>query len=115
MWKQLTWVTDDEVAFSKECYMPSVSIKSDASEADVVTAIKTGLGSGYEVEPKESDKEVITVQKGTMTTAHVKLERTPAGTTAHIHGGGLIIGRIVNEFGIANKVAKAIKASVISE
>jgi hypothetical protein len=95
--------------------MPTVSLKSDTSEADVVAAIKTGLGSGYQVEPKESDKEVITVQKGTMTTAHVKLERTPAGTKAHVHGGGLIIGRIVNEFGIANRVAKAIKSSALSE
>ena len=95
--------------------MPTVSLKSDTSEADVVAAIKTGLGSGYQVEPKESDKEVITVQKGTMTTAHVKLERTPAGTKAHVHGGGLIIGRIVNEFGIANRVAKAIQSSALSE
>jgi hypothetical protein len=95
--------------------MPTVSVKSDASEADLVTAIKAGLGSGYDVEPKESDKEVITVQKGTMTTAHVKLERTPDGTKAHVHGGGLIIGRLVNELGIANKVAKAIKSSGLSE
>jgi hypothetical protein len=95
--------------------MPTVSIKNDASEADVVTAIKTGLGSGYEVEPKTSGKEVITVQKGAMTTAHVRLERTPAGTKAHIHGGGLVIGRIVNELSIANKVAKAIKSSGLAE
>jgi hypothetical protein len=95
--------------------MPTVSIKSDASEADVVTAIKTGLGPGYDVESKDGDKEVITVQKGTLTTAHVKLERTPAGTKAHVHGGGLIIGRLVNELGIANKVAKALKSSSLSE
>jgi hypothetical protein len=74
--------------------------------------------SAHRLTPPESvkrSKEVITVQKGAMTTAHVRLERSPAGTKAHIHGGGLLIGRIVNELSIANKVAKAIKASGLSE
>jgi hypothetical protein len=30
-------------------------------------------------------------------------------TTFHIHGGGLIVSRLVNELGIAKKVATAIK------
>ncbi|HEY1653156.1 MAG TPA: hypothetical protein VGG09_14825 [Acidimicrobiales bacterium] len=93
--------------------MPTVSIKSDASKADLASAIKVGLGSGYEVEPA-SDKEVITVRKGTMTTAHVKLDRSPDGAKAHVHGGGFIISRIVNELGIANSVAKTIKSSALS-
>jgi hypothetical protein len=95
--------------------MPTVSIKSDASEADLVAAIKSGLGSDYNVEPKSSDKEVITVQKGTISTAHVKLERTSGGVKAHVHGGGFIISRLVNELGIANKVTQAIRSSGLSE
>jgi hypothetical protein len=91
--------------------MPSVTIRPDVSEEDVVAAIKERLGGGYTVETKEGKKEVIDVQKGTMTTAHVRLERAAGVTTAHVHGGGLIIGRIVNELGIANKVAKAIRES----
>jgi hypothetical protein len=94
--------------------VPTVSIKSDASKTDVASAIKTGLGAGYVVEAK-ADKEAITVQKGAMTTAHVKLEHSPTGSKAHVHGGGIIIGRIVNELGIANKVAKVIKASSLSK
>jgi hypothetical protein len=94
--------------------MPTVSIKSDASEADLIEAIKSGLGAGYDVDAKESGKEIITVQKGTMTTAHVKIERASDGSRAHVHGGGLIIGRLVNEFGIANRVAKAIRESAIA-
>jgi len=30
-------------------------------------------------------------------------------TTFHVHGGGLIIGRIVNELGIARPVTAAVK------
>jgi len=33
-------------------------------------------------------------------------------TTFRIHGGGLIVGRIVNEFGIARTVTAAIKDSL---
>ena len=95
--------------------MPTVSIKSDASEADLVAAIKSGLGSDYNVEPKSSDKEMITVRKGTMSIAHVKLERTSVGMNAHVHGGGLIISRFVNELGIAKKVTQAIRSSVLTE
>lgn len=91
--------------------MPTVTIKHDVSKDDVVAAIRTQLGSAYTVEAKEGAKEVINVEKGAMTTAHVRLERMPEGTKAHVHGGGLIISRIFNEMGIANKVAKAIKDS----
>ncbi len=33
-------------------------------------------------------------------------------TTFHVHGGGLIAGRLVNEFGIARTVTAAIKESL---
>jgi hypothetical protein len=91
--------------------MPTVSIKSDATEADVVTALQSALGAGYTVEAKESSKEIISVEKSALSTAHVKLERTPTDTKAHVHGGGIIIGRIINELVLASKVAKAIKES----
>jgi hypothetical protein len=30
-------------------------------------------------------------------------------TTFHVHGGGLVISRMINEFGIAKRVAQAIE------
>jgi hypothetical protein len=43
--------------------------------------------------------------------AAVRLHRDGNATTFHAHGGGLIIGRIINEFGIARTVTAAIKES----
>jgi hypothetical protein len=94
--------------------LPTVSIKSGATDDELVAALQAGLGSDYEVKPKSSEKAVITVQKGTMTTAHIKLERTADVTKAHIHGGGLVISRLINEFGLANKVANVIRSSTLA-
>lgn len=91
--------------------MPTVSLKQGISEDEVMAAIRTQLGSAYKVDAKDGDKDVIAVAKGTISTAHVRLERSTGGTTAHIHGGGLIISRMINEMGIANKVAQALKDS----
>jgi hypothetical protein len=44
-----------------------------------------------------------------MAFATVRLGRDGDVTTFHVHGGGLIIGRIVNEFGIARTVTGTIK------
>jgi CHASE3 domain sensor protein len=91
--------------------MPTVTIKPGATEDEVVTVLQSALGSGFTVEARESSKEIINIEKSAMSTAHVKLQRTPTDTIAHVHGGGIIIGRIINELVLANKVAKVIRDS----
>lgn len=39
----------------------------------------------------------------------MQLDQDGNATTFHIHGGGLVISRMVNEFGIAKKVASTIQ------
>ena len=39
----------------------------------------------------------------------VHLTRGGDATVFHVHGGGLVISRMVNEFGIAKKVAAALE------
>ena len=39
------------------------------------------------------------------------LDQDGNATTFHVHGGGLVISRMVNEFGIAKKVAATIAAA----
>jgi hypothetical protein len=51
----------------------------------------------------------LSVHHGPMAFATVRLGRDGDVTTFHVHGGGLIIGRIVNEFGIARTVTGTIK------
>lgn len=41
-------------------------------------------------------------------TATVHLTRDGDATVFHVHGGGLVISRMINEFGIAKKAATAI-------
>jgi hypothetical protein len=41
----------------------------------------------------------------------VHVVREGGVTKYHVHGGGLLIGRLVNELGIARKVADAIKSA----
>jgi hypothetical protein len=44
----------------------------------------------------------------------VHLNRDGSTTTFRVHGGGLIVGRIVNELGIARKVTEALEESLRS-
>jgi len=52
-----------------------------------------------------------TVRRDYRVTAHGSGAAGPGreATTFHVHGGGLIIGRIVNELGIARPVTAAVK------
>jgi hypothetical protein len=38
----------------------------------------------------------------------VHLDQAGSATMFHVHGGGLVVSRLVNELGIAKKVATAI-------
>jgi hypothetical protein len=42
----------------------------------------------------------------------VHLDQDGNATTFHVHGGGLVISRMVNEFGIAKKVAATIEEAL---
>ncbi len=89
--------------------MPSVTVnRADVSVGEVVQSLRQQLGDKYTVEPK-TGKETIQVETSALSTCHVRVEHLPGATKLHVHGGGIIIGRIVNEFGIANKVAGALR------
>ena len=51
----------------------------------------------------------LTVKRGSLAFATVSLRRDGDATTFRVHGGGLIIGRLVNELGIARTVTAAIR------
>ncbi len=90
--------------------MPTVTVSRTNVTADEVTAaLKEKLGDRYTVEPKDGNPNVIHVETSAMSTCRVHLVPDATGTKLHVHGGGIIIGRIVNELGIAVKVAKALR------
>jgi hypothetical protein len=87
--------------------MPSTTIQSQVTPQQAADALKAQLGSGYAVTRKGND--LLTVKHGTMTWANVRMHWTGGSTGFHVHGGGLIVGRLVNEFGIAKRVTGALE------
>jgi hypothetical protein len=90
--------------------MPSATIPRAITQQEAADALKGQLGSGYRVIPHGADS--LTVKHGTLAFATVRLGRDRDATTFRVHGGGLIVGRIVNELGIARTVTGALKESL---
>jgi hypothetical protein len=70
-------------------------------------AVRQQLGGDYKVKAG-GNPEVFSVEHGTLSGAKVHMKSTDGATAFHVPWTGIIIGRIVNEFGIARKVAAAI-------
>jgi hypothetical protein len=95
--------------------MPTVTIpRADISRDEAMQALTQQLGSGYKVKPGHN-AEVFSVEKGTLSGAKVHMKPNAGSTQFHVHGTGIIIGRIVNEFGIARKVASAISSASLDQ
>jgi hypothetical protein len=90
--------------------MPTATIPRAITQQQAAAALEGRLGSGYQVTPHGADS--LTVKHGPLAFATVHLSREQNATTFRVHGGGLIIGRIVNEFGIARTVAATLKDSL---
>ena len=89
--------------------MPTVTVEQPVSLQQAATALHDRLGRRYEVTTHGSGaQQVLKVKQSAASTATVHLDRDGNATTFHVHGGGLVISRMVNEFGIAKKVAAAI-------
>ena len=89
--------------------MPTVTVQKPVTLEQAATALKDKLGSGYEVTTHGSgDREALKVKQSAASTATVHLTRDGDATVFHVHGGGLVISRMVNEFGIAKQAAEAI-------
>ncbi len=89
--------------------MPSATISKAITSDEAADALQDRLGDGYTVTRRGSGS--LSVHHGPLAFATVRLGRDGSATTFHVHGGGLILGRIVNEFGIARTVTTAIKDS----
>jgi hypothetical protein len=90
--------------------MPTVNIDEAVTLQETAKALQEKLGDRYEVTAHGSgDKEALKVKQSAAATATVHLDHEGNATTFHVHGGGLVISRMVNEFGIARRVADTIK------
>jgi hypothetical protein len=90
--------------------MPTATIPRTITPQETAEALRQQLGSGYKVTPHSRDR--LTVSHGGVAFATMHLAPDGNTTTFHVHGGGLIIGRLVNEFVIARTVTAAIRGSL---
>jgi len=91
--------------------MPSATIARPVTAEEATAALQRELGDQYHVTPRGHDS--LTVRHGAAF-ATVRLDAHGDSTAFRVHGGGLILGRIVNELTIARRVADAIGAGVTS-
>jgi len=87
--------------------MSSITAPRVITSAEAATALLERLGSGYKI--TSGGPNSLTVKHGALEYARVHVVRAGETTTFRIHGGGLVIGRLVNELGIARTVASAIR------
>jgi hypothetical protein len=89
--------------------MPTVTVERPVTLQQTATALQDKLGSRYEITTHgRGAQEALRVKQSAASTATVHLDLDGNATTFHVHGGGLVISRMVNEFGIAKKVAATI-------
>jgi hypothetical protein len=92
--------------------MPTVTVQGAVTLHEAAKALQDRLGSRYEVTTHGGGaQEALKVQQPAASTATVHLDRDGEATVFHVHGGGLVISRMVNEFGVAKKVAAAIEGA----
>jgi hypothetical protein len=92
--------------------MPTVTVQGTVTLQEAAKALQDRLGSRYEVTTHRSGaQEALKVKQSAASTATVHLDRDGEATVFHVHGGGLVISRMVNEFGVAKKVAAAIEGA----
>ena len=75
--------------------MPSATIPRAVTAQQAAEVLKEQLGSGYKVTPhKGGSRQKLTVSHGGVAFATVHLVPDGNATTFHVHGGGLIVGRL---------------------
>ena len=86
--------------------MPSATIPRAITPQQAADALQGAARQRLQGDPAR--KRVADRPPRALAFATVRLSRDGNATTAHVHGSGLIINRIINEFGIARTVTTAI-------
>jgi hypothetical protein len=92
--------------------MPTVRVERPVTIHDTAAALQKALGDRYEISSHgQGAEEALKVKQSAAALATVHLDHDGNTTTFHVHGGGLVISRMINEFGVAKKVAAAIEVA----
>jgi hypothetical protein len=94
--------------------MPHVTIaRPNVTVEEAAEALRKELGDRYEVKPDGSGKG-LRVSTSTLAYANVHRKDESGATRFSVHGGGIVIGRIINELTLARKVAGALQKGLSS-
>ncbi|PWI45070.1 hypothetical protein [Streptomyces sp. ICBB 8177] len=89
--------------------MPNVTVPGSVTSDNAEAVLQRELDNRFIVEPRESSPDKFKVKLSSLSYATVRRDEHETDTTFHVHGGGILIGRLFNEFGVARDVAKALK------
>jgi hypothetical protein len=89
--------------------MATLMIHRPVTLEEAVTALQDRLGDGYTITPhRNGSNERIHVQRA-LAMANVHLVRDGDSTRFRVHGSGIIVNRLFNEFGLARRVGGALQ------
>ena len=92
--------------------MPSVTVDREVSLDEAAELLRANLDGRYTVTPHRSgSREAIGVRHA-LELANVRLVHNSDSTTFRVHGGGVIINRVINELGVARKVGATLRDSL---
>ena len=91
--------------------MPTVTIDRFVTMQDTAEVLRQKLGDRFQVtiHGEGGQDLALKVKQSATSVAVVHLDQKSSTTTFRIAGGGLVISRLINEFGIAKKVATALE------
>ncbi len=90
--------------------MPKVRVpRKNVTPGEVVSVLSRRLGPGYQVESIGGRR--VTIKKSSLMYASVSISDQPGASVFGVHGGGLLLLRLVNTFGTARRVADALRRS----
>jgi hypothetical protein len=89
--------------------MPKVRVpRKNVTTDEVVTVLSRRLGPGYQV---ESNGGRVIARKNPVMYASISIRDQPGASVFGVHGGGLLLFRLVNTVSTARQVADALRRS----
>ncbi|MFT3866509.1 MAG: hypothetical protein QM729_19790 [Solirubrobacterales bacterium] len=85
----------------------------DISIEEASRALRRDLGEDYEVSVGSGD--AMKVSSSALAYANVHMRKEAGATVFSVHGGGIVIGRIINELTLARRVATALRSGLVVE
>jgi hypothetical protein len=90
--------------------MPSVTINhNEVPLQSVASTLRCELGDRYTVTARDGSHPTLKVSSSPLAYANVRMSQGADGTRFKVHGGGILVGRVINEYTIARRVAAALR------